>query len=207
MCLHDMLDIPEEIKKYINDYRLNIIQIKDNNLQLHNEKNKDLFKIMSIIYDIKKSKEERREELRKYEERRKISESVVDVVVATTNTKIKVTVRGRFMRNRINRIITYRIPEQASISEADFHRLATRICEDTEQIQIKYNKEGERKVCTLWDEVRQEGRQEGKAWAQYEAIENLMDSLNLSVEEAMEALKIPESDREQITQKLAQKFV
>ena len=54
---------------------------------------------------------------------------------------------------------------------------------------------------------RQEGRQEGKAWAQYEAIENLMDSLNLSVEEAMEALKIPESDREQITQKLAQKFV
>ena len=159
MCLHDMLDIPEEIKKYINDYRLNIIQIKDNNLQLHNEKNKDLFKIMSIIYDIKKSKEERREELRKYEERRKISESVVDVVVATTN------------------------------------------------MQIKYNKEGERKVCTLWDEVRQEGRQEGKAWAQYEAIENLMDSLNLSVEEAMEALKIPESDREQITQKLAQKFV
>ena len=135
MCLHDMLDIPEEIKKYINDYRLNIIQIKDNNLQLHNEKNKDLFKIMSIIYDIKKSKEERREELRKYEERRKISESVVDVVVATTNTKIKVTVRGRFMRNRINRIITYRIPEQASISEADFHRLATRICEGTEQIR------------------------------------------------------------------------
>ena len=47
MCLHDMLDIPEEIKKYINDYRLNIIQIKDNNLQLHNEKNKDLFEIMS----------------------------------------------------------------------------------------------------------------------------------------------------------------
>ena len=41
----------------------------------------------------------------------------------------------------------------------------------------------------------------------YETIENLMDSLNLSVEEAMEALKIPESDREQITQKLAQKFV
>ena len=34
-----------------------------------------------------------------------------------------------------------------------------------------------------------------------------MDSLNLSVEEAMEALKIPESDREQITQKLAPKFV
>ena len=58
-----------------------------------------------------------------------------------------------------------------------------------------------RKVCTLWDEVRQEGRQEGKACAQYEAIENLMDSLNLSVEEAMEALKIPKSDREQIAKK------
>lgn len=41
------------------------------------------------------------------------------------------------MRNRINRMITYRIPEQASISEADFHRLATCICEGTEQIRSK----------------------------------------------------------------------
>ena len=39
------------------------------------------------------------------------------------------------MRNRINRMITYRIPEQASISKADFYRLATRICEGTEQIR------------------------------------------------------------------------
>ena len=39
------------------------------------------------------------------------------------------------MRNRINRMITYRIPEQASISEADFHWLATRICEGNEQIR------------------------------------------------------------------------
>ena len=48
------------------------------------------------------------------------------------------------MRNRINRMITYRIPEQASISEADFNRLATRICEGAEQIrnckQISNNK-------------------------------------------------------------------
>ena len=108
-CLHDMLDIPEEIKKYINDYQLNIIQVKDNNLQLHNQNNKDLFEIMSIIYDIKKSREERRETLWKYEEGRKISESVVDVIAATTN------------------------------------------------IKIKYNKVGERNVCTLWDEVREEG--------------------------------------------------
>ena len=42
------------------------------------------------------------------------------------------------MQNRINRMITYRIPEQASISEADFNRLATRICEGTEQIRIIY---------------------------------------------------------------------
>ena len=109
ISLHDMLDIPEEIKKYINDYQLNIIQVKDNNLQLHNQNNKDLFEIMSIIYDIKKSREERRETLWKYEEGRKISESVVDVIAATTN------------------------------------------------IKIKYNKVGERNVCTLWDEVREEG--------------------------------------------------
>ena len=42
------------------------------------------------------------------------------------------------MRNRINRMIMYRIPEQAFISEADFNRLATCICEGTEQIHKIY---------------------------------------------------------------------
>ena len=52
ICLYDMLEISDKIKKYVNDYQLNIIQVKDNNLQFRNKNNKDLFEVMSIIYYI-----------------------------------------------------------------------------------------------------------------------------------------------------------
>ena len=127
ICLYDMLEISDKIKKYVNDYQLNIIQVKDNNLQFRNQNNKDLFEVMSIIYDIKKSREQRREMLRQYEENRKIDESVVEVVSAITNLK------------------------------------------------ISYNKAGDRKVCTLWDEVREEGREEGLSLSREAIIEILED--------------------------------
>ena len=58
------------------------------------------------------------------------------------------------MRNRINRMITYRIPEQASISEADFHRLATRICEGTEQIRFfNYTPYSQKNNMVLYIEI------------------------------------------------------
>ena len=30
------------------------------------------------------------------------------------------------------------------------------------KVNIKYNKAGELKMCTLWDEIREEGREEGR---------------------------------------------
>ena len=42
---------------------------------------------------------------------------------------------------------------------------------------------------------------EGKREAQYEAIHNIMESLNMSMEQAMDVLKIPESERSKYTSK------
>ena len=112
-CLHDMLDIPEEIRDYVGDYPVNIIQVKESKLKFHNQSNVDLFKVLSILYDRSKTREQRNEELRQYEVNRTIDEKVIDVIAATTN------------------------------------------------IKIKHSKVGELKVCTLWDEVREEGREQG----------------------------------------------
>ena len=112
--LYELLDIPAEMKKYVNDYKINVIEIKKNNLNLQNKNNIDLFKVMSIVYDMNKDRQERKQLLSQYETNQPIDDSVIDVVASIT------------------------------------------------KMNINYNKAGERKMCTLWDEVREEGREEGR---------------------------------------------
>lgn len=54
-------------------------------------------------------------------------------------------------------------------------------------------------------EGRKEGRREGKKEGILFSIQSLMETMNFSVEEAMNALKIPKADQEQYTKKLKQK--
>ncbi len=86
--LYDMLVIPDRIKHFVGNYPINIIQMKDNDLVLHNQYNVDLFEIMSIIYDTKKSVAQRIATLREFEADKEVDEKVIDVIVATTNMKV-----------------------------------------------------------------------------------------------------------------------
>lgn len=54
------------MKSYINDYKINVIEIKKNNLNLQNKNNIDLFKVMSIVYDMNKDRQERKQLLSQY---------------------------------------------------------------------------------------------------------------------------------------------
>ena len=76
----------------------------------------------------------------------------------------------------------------------------------TTNLQVNKKKVGEQQMCTFWDELREsgknEGKIEGKREAQCEAIHNIMESLNLSMEQAMDVLKIPESERAEYTSKV-----
>ncbi len=59
----------------------------------------------------------------------------------------------------------------------------------------KYQEEtegGEIDMCKAFEDYKLEGRREGKL----EALINLMETLHLSLEQAMEALKIPEQEQE-----------
>lgn len=67
----------------------------------------------------------------------------------------------------------------------------------------KYQEEtegGEIDMCKAFEDYRlegkQEGRQEGRREGKLEALRDLMETLHLSLEQAMEALKIPEQEQE-----------
>jgi len=154
--LHDMLDIPAEIKEYVSDYQLRIIEIRDNKLKFKNQNNIDLFRLLSIIYDAKRSDEERKEEIEKYSSQREIDESVIDTIMSTAN------------------------------------------------VRLERNKEGERKMsCSLLDRVKEVGREEGVL----SDVKNLMETLHLSVEQAMDALKISEEEKQKYYSKLQESHI
>ena len=52
------------------------------------------------------------------------------------------------------------------------------------------------------EEGRKEGREEGTEMTMLSSIKNLMESLNLTLEQAMNALKVPADQREKFAAKL-----
>ena len=87
-------------------------------------------------------------------------------------------------------------------SERDIDEKVIDVIVATTNLKVNKKKAGEQKMCTFWDELREYGKNEGKREAQYEAIHNIMESLNMSMEQAMDVLKIPESERSKYTSRV-----
>jgi hypothetical protein len=88
-CLYDMLDLPEELKPFITNYKVNLVEARDNNLIFHNQNNKDLFSLLRIIYDDSTDRRVRREQIAQYESDRNIDKSVCMAVAATSRVNLK----------------------------------------------------------------------------------------------------------------------
>ena len=69
-------------------------------------------------------------------------------------------------------------------------------------MKVNKKKVGEQKVDTFWEEAKKREREDARLEAQYEAIHNIMESLNMSMEQAMDVLKIPESERSKYTSRV-----
>ena len=87
--LHEMLDIPEEMEKYVNDYRILLVEAKENNLTLHNANNKDLFNLLEIILDTEIPKYKAKEKAIQYSEEHNTEKNVIMAVAGATNTKLE----------------------------------------------------------------------------------------------------------------------
>ena len=93
--LHEMLNIPDEIKPYVNDYKMLLVEARENNLQLHNINNKDLFYLLKIILDKNISKSEAKDKVIEYSRQNKTDRTVVMTVAGATNTKIDYNALGK----------------------------------------------------------------------------------------------------------------
>lgn len=82
------LHIPEEMKKYVNDYKMLLVEARKNDLILHNINNKDLFNLLEILLNKGKSWNETKEKALEYAKEHKVEKSVVMTVAGAANCKI-----------------------------------------------------------------------------------------------------------------------
>ena len=86
--LHGMPDIPEKIVRYVNDYKILLVEARRNDLVLHNMNNVDLFNLLEIILDKRMPKNEAKKKAIQYGEEHQADKSVVMTVAGATNSKI-----------------------------------------------------------------------------------------------------------------------
>lgn len=113
--LHGMLDIPQGMEPYVNDYRMLLIQARKSGLNFRDKRNKDLFHLLEIILDRSMPKKEAKERAARYSEEHKVDKETLMAVAGAANAKI------------------------------DYNAF----------------EKGEWKMCTLFDEIAEEGRKEG----------------------------------------------
>lgn len=86
--LHEMLDIPAEMRPFINDYKMLLVEARQNRLAFHNVNNRDLFHMLSVILDRNMPGDEAREKVIKYAEEHDVGKTVVLTIAGATGCKI-----------------------------------------------------------------------------------------------------------------------
>jgi hypothetical protein len=88
LSLHDMLNIPKGMEQFVNDYKIILIEARDNNLKFHNVNNRDLFEMLHILTDESISKAKSREEATRYANEHHSDKSVITTVAGIANLNI-----------------------------------------------------------------------------------------------------------------------
>ena len=88
VCLHDMLDIPGQMKLFVNDYKMFLVEVRKNNLKLHNIDNRDLFNLLDIFLNNNESRVKRREQALHYAKENQVNKTVVMTVASTANCQL-----------------------------------------------------------------------------------------------------------------------
>ena len=88
VCLHDMLDIPGQMKLFVNDYKMLLVEVRKNNLKLHNIDNRDLFNLLDIFLNNNESRVKRREQALHYAKENQVNKTVVMTVASTANCQL-----------------------------------------------------------------------------------------------------------------------
>lgn len=87
--LHGVLNIPEEIRPFVGNYPMHLVEVVDNKLQFKNADNEDLFQLLNLIYNTSLDKKERMQKAQDYENSHEVDDEVVRALAATNHITIE----------------------------------------------------------------------------------------------------------------------
>lgn len=88
LSLHEMLDIPKEMKSFVNDYKILLVEARENDLTFHNVKNIAFFNMLKVVLDKSLSRDEARKKVTDYAREYDVDKTVIMTVAGATNCKI-----------------------------------------------------------------------------------------------------------------------
>ncbi len=88
LSLHDMLHIPEEMKAFVNNYKMLLVEARKNNLTLHNINNVNFFNLLEILLDKSRPLQETKSKVIAYAREHEVDKHVIMTVAGATNCKI-----------------------------------------------------------------------------------------------------------------------
>ena len=86
--LHEMLDVPLEMAEYVNDYKMILVEARENKLELHNNNNRDLFNLLEILLDTELPRNMIKTKAIQYSEEHNTEKTVIMTVAGAINTKL-----------------------------------------------------------------------------------------------------------------------
>lgn len=91
--LYEMLDLPEDLKPFVSDYRMNLIEVRNAELVFHNKNNKDLFHLLQVIYDNGRNISERKREVLEYAAENEVDKIVLMAFGSTSGIDMEILER------------------------------------------------------------------------------------------------------------------
>lgn len=86
--LHGMLNLPDKMKPFVNDYKMLLVEARQNNLILHNMNNIAFFDMLKVILDRSIPKNEAKKKIIDYAVKHNVDKTVIMTVAGATNSHI-----------------------------------------------------------------------------------------------------------------------
>ncbi len=86
--LHGMLNVPDKMKPFVNDYKMLLVEARQHNLILHNINNIAFFDMLKVILDKDLPRNEAKQKIIDYAIKHNVDKTVVMTVAGATNSRI-----------------------------------------------------------------------------------------------------------------------
>lgn len=88
LSLHEMLDIPSEMESFVNDYRMLLVEARQNDLIFHNINNRAFFHMLKVILDKSIPRDEAKKKVIDYAREHNVDKKVIMTVAGAANCRI-----------------------------------------------------------------------------------------------------------------------